>query len=213
MADLSYRWLFWSLALVGFIADQGSKYEVFRQLYEIRTPYQAGAKGEVDVIPGAFKLLAQFTPERDAGKGKFAPLRTWSSAELPYVNKGALFGLGGGNGGDANMLFAIVSVAAAAGIIFWSVRKNTSQERFLCLSLGLILGGTLGNLYDRIVFGGVRDFLYWFYKVDWPVFNFADCCLVCGAGLLLLQAFFTEPRPERQESAALTGEAAIAEAK
>ena len=57
------------------------------------------------------------------------------------------------------------------------------------------LGGTIGNLYDRIVFGGVRDFLY-FYKIEWPVFNVADCCLVVGAGLLLFQAMFAAPPSE-----------------
>ncbi len=39
------------------------------------------------------------------------------------------------------------------------------------------------------MFDGVRDFLHWNYLFDWPVFNIADCCLVVGAGLLLLQAF------------------------
>ena len=42
------------------------------------------------------------------------------------------------------------------------------------------------------MFGGVRDFLY-FYLIDWPVFNVADCGLVCGAGLLMWQAFTTKP--------------------
>jgi lipoprotein signal peptidase len=60
----------------------------------------------------------------------------------------------------------------------------------------LILAGTLGNFYDRIVFNGVRDFLHWNYLFDWPVFNIADCCLVCGAGLLLLQAFAAQPAKE-----------------
>ena len=50
-------------------------------------------------------------------------------------------------------------------------------------------------MYDRVVFQGVRDFLYWYYKIDWPVFNIADCCLVCGAGLLLAQAFLTRHEP------------------
>jgi lipoprotein signal peptidase len=63
-------------------------------------------------------------------------------------------------------------------------------------ALGLILGGTIGNLYDRLVFGGVRDFLY-FYKIEWPVFNVADCCLVVGATLLLLQAVFVAPSTEQ----------------
>jgi signal peptidase II len=192
-ADRSYRWLFWSLALIGLVADQTSKYEVFRRLYEVAVPWGRGWKGEADIIPGKFTLLAQFTSERDSGEDMLSPLRTWSSDVLPQVNRGALFGIGSANGGDANTPFAIVSVLAAVAIICWSTRKNTGHERFLCLALGLILAGTLGNLYDRLVFGGVRDFLYWFWGVDWPVFNFADCCLVCGAGLLLLQAFFTEP--------------------
>src|SRR5207245_2108763 len=96
----------------------------------------------------------------------------------------------------ANGIFAAISVLAALAIIFWSTRPTTARDRALCASLGLILAGTLGNLYDRLIFNGVRDFLY-FRLMDgekivfnWPVFNFADCCLVCGACLLLLQAFW-----------------------
>ena len=66
-------------------------------------------------------------------------------------------------------------------------------DLWVCIALGLILGGTLGNLYDRVVFNGVRDFLHWNYLFDWPVFNLADSCLVCGACLLLLQAFGKQP--------------------
>src|SRR5438093_532370 len=69
---------------------------------------------------------------------------------------------------------------------------------FLTLAIfGLLLGGTLGNLFERIVFHGVRDFLY-FYKFEYPVFNFADCCLVAGAGLLLLQALWPAKVPSDQ---------------
>jgi len=85
---------------------------------------------------------------------------------------------------------------AAAGILVWVSRKSTAQDRWLCAALGLIFGGTIGNLYDRLVFNGVRDFLY-FYKVEWPVFNVADCCLVVGAIMLMLHAFFSrEPKVE-----------------
>lgn len=185
-APRSYRWLFWSLALVGLAVDLGSKYVVFATLPDQR----------LEVIPGAFSFIAEYTPEKDPG-GLLSPLRRISSDYLPRVNRGALFGLGAdtGDGGDANTLFAVVSLVAAVAIIFWSTRPLAAHDRLLCLALGLILAGAAGNLYDRLVFGGVRDFLHWYYLVNWPVFNVADCCLVCGAGLLLLQAFCTQPHP------------------
>ena len=65
----------------------------------------------------------------------------------------------------------------------------------------------MGNLYDRLVFGGVRDFLY-FYRVEWPVFNVADCCLVVGAALLLVQAVFVAPQPEPTPQPAGAGDGA-----
>src|SRR4029077_2279204 len=110
------------------------------------------------------------------------------------VNHGALFSLGGQFKTDANHFFAGVSVLAALGIIVWGARRATATDKWLCAALGLILAGTLGNLYDRVIFGGVRDFLY-FYYIEWPVFNIADCCLVVGAFLLLVQAFLTHPAP------------------
>src|SRR5262249_53217084 len=134
----------------------------------------------------------QYTAERDPGDGLLGALRTFGGHELPKVNKGALWGLGAG----MNTFFAAISLAAAVAIIVWSCRPRAAREGFLCVSLGLILAGTLGNFYDRIVFGGVRDFLHWNYWFDFPVFNFADCCLVVGAGLLLLQAFYGQPDAE-----------------
>jgi signal peptidase II len=197
MANRSYRWLFWSLAVLGLLLDQGSKYGVFAWLYHV--PHNTYV-----VIPGVFSLDANFTHESDPGDGVLSPLRTIGIDVLPRVNHGALWGIGGRNeqgepGSDFNLLFAGISVAAATAIVLWSFRRATTHDRFLCMALGLILAGTLGNLYDRIVFGGVRDFLHWKYVIvldDFPIFNFADSCLVCGAALLLLQAFFTEPVPE-----------------
>jgi lipoprotein signal peptidase len=54
----------------------------------------------------------------------------------------------------------------------------------------------MGNLFDRVVFGGVRDFLHYDHWFEWPVFNVADCFLVTGAGLLLLQAFTAPAEPK-----------------
>jgi lipoprotein signal peptidase len=192
-AHRPYFWLFWTLALVGVAADQTSKYGIFRWLYN------DGAGGRFPVIPGAFDIVADYTNKPAAGDSIFSPLRTWSGAMLPRVNRGALFGIGNSDteGQDSNWLFSFVSVAAAVVIVYWATRKQTRQDLWLTCSLGLILAGTLGNLYDRVVFQGVRDFFHWFYLFDWPVFNVADCCLVCGAGLLLSQAF--RPHPATDE--------------
>lgn len=169
----TYRHWLWILALIGLAADQASKYGVFHAL-------QTTPQNRTEVIPGAFDLVAQ-----------------WVTPDEPHVNTGALFGMGRG----ANVVFATISLLAAIAIIWWGSYQSTAHDRGLCLALGLILGGTLGNLYDRVIFGGVRDFLHWKYLVNWPVFNFADCCLVCGAGLLLIQAFRSHPAPEPEPAA------------
>jgi signal peptidase II len=202
MAERSYRRVFWALAVGGVVLDQVTKYGVFRWLYG------GGQGGEWEVVRGSFRLVATFTDRPDPG-GVLAPLRTWSGEMLPAVNQGALFGLslsslfglGPGYAWIDNLLFAVVSIVAAVGIIWWSSRPSASREWMLSASLGLILAGTVGNLYDRLIFDGVRDFLY-FYLINWPVFNFADCCLVCGAGLLLLHAFLGKADPAKEPAAA-----------
>jgi lipoprotein signal peptidase len=190
----SYRWILWTLVVVGFAADQATKYIVFGALYpEAASVSSLTARREI--VPGSFSLTAHFTPELDTSTGLLHVLRTASSDHLPFVNRGALFGVGGEDttGNHHNSFFLYVSVAAALLITGWTLRRGVAQDRALCAALGLILAGTLGNLYDRIVFMGVRDFLD-FYLIHWPVFNVADCCLVCGAALLFLQAVLS-PAP------------------
>jgi lipoprotein signal peptidase len=206
MKHRSFRGLLWGLAILGLLFDQGTKYGVFKWLYtRVASPH--AECGEVNVIPDVFSLLAQFDQPDKPGH-PLAALRNWSGERMPRVNHGALFGLGGEYVGLANTLFATVSIAAAVAIAWWSTRPNTVRDPSLCAALGLILAGTVGNLYDRVVFNGVRDFLYWHYKdaFSWPVFNLADCCLVGGAFLLLAQAFWSHSsvRSPEAESSALT---------
>jgi len=190
----SYRWLFWFLATVGLACDQGSKYAIFSHLYN------GGEGGRVELWPGCFDIaVARFRPTVDEGDDVFHWLRTLGGCERrPHVNEGALFGLGQGK----NLMFGGVSVLAALFIVGWSTREAARRDWFLCVALGLILAGTLGNLYDRIVFEGVRDFFHWYKWYDWPVFNVADICLVTGAALLLLEAFFRQPNEPAPVSAA-----------
>jgi lipoprotein signal peptidase len=209
MAERSYRGLLVSLAFIGVLLDQATKYGVFDWLHTQAVTQFAERRepqGEYEIVPGVFKLLAQFKVADADG--------TWAAASLttePKVNQGALFGFAQKHGYIANWVFAGVSVVAAIAIIIWSRRPGTSRDFSLCAALGLILAGTLGNLYDRVVFDGVRDFLY-FYWIEWPVFNFADCFLVCGAGLLLLQAFLSQPATGSVPAAKNSLTAQVAEA-
>ncbi len=185
-----YLWLFWGLAILGLVLDQTTKYAIFASLYN------KGAGGQQELITGMFRLTADFKPETDSGESWKSPLRTISGEHLPQVNTGALFGLGQ----RRNIIFTIISILAAVGIIYWSFRPGAVWDGCLAASLGLILAGTLGNLYDRFLFDGVRDFLHWYYWINWPVFNIADCCLVCGAGLLMIQALFFNSEETSNES-------------
>jgi signal peptidase II len=192
MPKKSYRVVLWALAAFGLCADQASKYAVFAWLAPVENNhhwlFKLGKEkvGDREVETG-FQLLASSRP---AGDGSYTP----------QVNTGALFGLGREEGW-ANTAFAVISLAAAAAILYWSLRKGAARHLWVCVSLGLILAGTLGNLYDRVVFQGVRDFLHWNYLYNWPVFNVADCCLVCGALLLLLQAFGKQAAPAKDAPA------------
>ncbi len=125
------------------------------------------------------------------------------------LNEGALFGMGQGLG----MVFAAVSLAAIAGIVALVARPATRGDRWLLIALGLITGGIIGNLYDRLGLPGltwhvpeprrgdavfaVRDWIHFKLEgiIDWPIFNLADSWLVIGAALLVLLSLRPVPAP------------------
>lgn len=180
MAKRSYCTLLFTLAFVVFWADQVGKYAAFRSLYN------GSLAGSHDVVPGVFQFYVDYEPGKEKCDCWFVRM---NGPVAPKVNHGALYGLGNGQSGLANGFFATVSILAAIAVGWWGTRPSTRYDRVLSFALGLILGGTLGNFYDRVVFGGVRDFLHW-YWFQFPVFNIADSCLVCGAILLLYHAIF-----------------------
>ena len=103
-------------------------------------------------------------------------------------NKGAAFSfLAGASGWQTPVFTAISSIAAV--VITVLILRNTGN-RMLCAALGLILGGALGNLWDRLLWGHVVDFLD-FHAAGWhwPAFNVADSAITIGAGLLILESF------------------------
>lgn len=107
---------------------------------------------------------------------------------LTYVrNPGAAFGfLAGASPGLTGPLFILLSVLAAAAVVFY-YRRTPIRDRLVRGSLAWILGGALGNLLDRLAYGEVIDFLdlHW-GRLHWPAFNVADSAITLGViGLLI----------------------------
>lgn len=100
-------------------------------------------------------------------------------------NKGSAFSLFGEMSG-ARVFLTVIGVAAVLIILYMLHRARNDQTR-LIYALGLVAGGAIGNLIDRIAFGQVTDFIVWkYYDTEWPTFNIADVALVIGVGLLFL---------------------------
>ena len=90
------------------------------------------------------------------------------------------------------MVFSVVALVVGSVVAVWLTRLS-SQQRVLGVALGLILGGGLGNLIDRVSLGYVVDFISWHYGAwYWPAFNIADAAICLGAVLLLWDSFFGE---------------------
>ena len=115
-------------------------------------------------------------------------------------NEGALWGIGQG----FTAVFAGLSLLAILGILLWLFTFRGAASLWLTVTLGLVMAGTLGNLYDRLGWHGcelaghrlyaVRDFLaFTFGNYHYPIFNFADVFLVTGAIMLGLYSFTAEP--------------------
>jgi len=101
------------------------------------------------------------------------------------TNQGAVFGLGQG----LRPLFILFTLAASVGIL-WAQWVHGRTSKLLTFGLGLLLGGALGNLYDRITFEGVRDFIdVYAGRYHWPTFNVADMAICIGCGLVVLYSF------------------------
>lgn len=105
-----------------------------------------------------------------------------------FLNQGAAFSFLADAGGWQRGFFSVFALVAA-GIIIHLLRKHPDQKTF-CLALSLVLGGALGNLYDRLTLGHVVDFLYFHYHgYYWPAFNVADSAITVGVALLLWDGF------------------------
>lgn len=111
-------------------------------------------------------------------------------------NRGAAFSFLAGASGWQRWFFIAVAVLVSVVILVWMARAQAS-EKLLGLALALVLGGAVGNVWDRIVHGHVVDFLD-FHWAGWhfPAFNVADSAITVGAVFLVLDMFIGAKRDD-----------------
>ncbi|KRP62477.1 signal peptidase II [Pseudomonas trivialis] len=105
-------------------------------------------------------------------------------------NTGAAFSFLADSGGWQRWLFALIAVVVSAVLVVW-LKRLGRDDTWLAVALALVLGGALGNLYDRIALGHVIDFIlvHWQNRHYFPAFNFADSAITVGAIMLALDMF------------------------
>ncbi len=133
--------------------------------------------GIIGVLIFVSDLIIQSRISRTMIPGQSIPVVS-PLLSLTYVlNNGAAFSLLRGG----TPLFILVALALLIGIAIYTVR-HPHMPRVMVVALGLLAGGSAGNLWDRIIWGRVVDYIH---IIDWPVFNLADSAIVVGMTLLV----------------------------
>lgn len=109
---------------------------------------------------------------------------------IHVYNRGAAFSFLAGESGWQRWLFAAIALGVSAVLVVW-MKRLKADETWLAIALAMVLGGALGNLYDRIVLGHVVDFIlvHWQNQYYFPAFNLADSGITVGAVMLALDMF------------------------
>ncbi|MFD2179880.1 signal peptidase II [Veronia pacifica] len=109
---------------------------------------------------------------------------------LTYVhNPGAAFSFLSDAGGWQRWFFSATAIIVSCVLVYW-MSKTPARQRLVNAAYALIIGGAIGNLFDRLVHGYVIDFLDFFWGTNhWPAFNLADSAILIGAGFILLDSF------------------------
>jgi lipoprotein signal peptidase len=162
----------------------------------------------------SFQHLAPADPARGDVRPRVVQfIPNWVQFEIT-TNKGAVFGLGQGQ----KFLFLAVSVVAIGFLTY--LFATSGRQRFYQFILGMLLAGVLGNMYDRIVFGHVRDMIHALPGWRWPgtwqigfmkypgdgrevfpfIFNVADILLCVGVGLMIVYSLFANPAKDEKKA-------------
>jgi signal peptidase II len=113
-------------------------------------------------------------------------------------NRGAAFGLFADSPSEWKVwmlvLFSVVALIVVSALLW----RNSHSLSTTGIGLSLILGGAIGNLWDRLLSGRVVDFLLFYIgQYQWPAFNVADSAIVVGAGLLVIEILFAKTPAEK----------------
>ena len=159
--QISKYWIV-SSHVVGTLGYSGSLYD----LSALRAFLSQSTVAQQNAIPqnGTFIVLS-FTP-----------------------NDAALWGLGTGHPWASRLLLTLTAVFVFL-LLFFTVRSGKKLPKLSRVIAGLLIGGSIGNLYDRIAFGYVRDMICTRF-IDFPIFNIADSAICIAIGLLVFEAFF-----------------------
>ncbi|HKD20784.1 MAG TPA: signal peptidase II [Rhizomicrobium sp.] len=135
----------------------------------------------------------------EMGAGEAVPVLPFFNLVMVW-NPGVSYGLFPAHGPLGTALLVIFTMGVVAGLSWW---LWGAQRRILAIGLGLVIGGALGNLIDRLIYQKVADFFHFYlHGYDWYVFNVADCAITIGVVALLYDALL---RPE-QEAAGTDGQ-------
>jgi signal peptidase II len=105
-------------------------------------------------------------------------------------NRGSAFSFLNSASGWQVWMFGFIATMVSVSILVW-MRKLSASQKWLSIALAFVVGGALGNLWDRFSYGHVVDFLDCYIGVmHWPVFNVADSAICIGAGMLFIDAIF-----------------------
>ncbi|WP_415761390.1 signal peptidase II [Pseudomonas sp. CP4] len=120
-------------------------------------------------------------------------LFSWTLA----YNTGAAFSFLADSSGWQRWLFALIAIVVSAVLVVW-LKRLGRNDTWLAVALALVLGGALGNLYDRVVLGHVIDFIlvHWQNRWYFPAFNIADSAITVGAIMLALDMFKSKKTEE-----------------
>jgi signal peptidase II len=165
------------------VADQVSKWWVLEKIVRLRSFEADGSS--MDFLPWLFKLgQEQMPPFRSEVTSFFDIVMAW--------NTGVSFSMFASD--HQAMVYVLIGVALLLSLVFtiWLIR---TPLLITALPLAMVVAGALSNVWDRVRFGAVADFLYFHVgEYGWPAFNLADSCIVAGVAILAFDGLFLEPR-------------------